>query len=195
MQSFTFYVALHNQSSPVLSAPLRASYDRSKKSCTGRYASYPAGTKAFLYYCVPLGKPRIAGELRLRVTSSDDPASFESGSDLLGLNGQPWTRPLRVLPKYYTPLYEKLREDHLVPDDLHAVLSTFPPRQPRYYGPQLLYTLSDTLIVDFGAYGQYFYVITEQGMVSVQFSGPFSEKRPLSRRPYTGAYTPSPSTP
>ena len=32
---------------------------------------------------------------------NDDPASFESGSDLLRTNGQIWSRPLYVFPKFY----------------------------------------------------------------------------------------------
>jgi hypothetical protein len=67
-------------------------------------------------------KPRIAGNLRFRVTSSDDPSSFESGSDLLLVDGQPWSRPLHALPKYYLPLYDKLREEQLISDDLDKVL-------------------------------------------------------------------------
>ena len=47
---------------------------------------FPSGTKAFLYYSMSPEKSRIDGELRLRVTSSDGPASFESGSDLLRPN-------------------------------------------------------------------------------------------------------------
>ena len=64
-------------------------------------------------------RPRILGlgELRLRVTSSDDPASFESGSDLLRRDGLPWRRPLYLLSTYFPPMYEKLREEQLVPDD------------------------------------------------------------------------------
>ena len=63
---------------------------------------YPPDTKVFLYYFIPPGKPRIAGELRLRVASSDDYASFEGGSDI-------WLRLLYSVSKYYTPLYEKLK--------------------------------------------------------------------------------------
>ena len=40
---------------------------------------------------------RIAGELRLRVASSDDSASSESGSDLLGSNGRVHLRFLKIL--------------------------------------------------------------------------------------------------
>ena len=45
---------------------------------------YPTDTKAFLYYSTSREKPRIAGELRLRVISSDDAASFE------------WVKPLAI---------------------------------------------------------------------------------------------------
>ena len=71
---------------------------------------FPSGTKAFLYYSMSPEKPRIAGELRLRVTSSDGPASFESESDLLRPNGQLWSRPLLRVSKHYPSLYENLRE-------------------------------------------------------------------------------------
>ena len=151
--------------------------------------SYPPDTKAFLYYFTSPEKPRIAGELRLRVTSSDDPASFESGSDLLRANGQLWSRPLYSLPKYYPPLYEKLREERLVPDDLDTILSTFS-RISINSGRQLLYTLNDTFIVDFSAEDLFLFVVTEQGVGSLRFWKPFRDNR--DRRnvsPYTGAYT------
>jgi hypothetical protein len=92
-----------------------------------------------------------------------------------------------VLPKYgnYIPLYEKLREDQLVSDDLDAVLSTFHPK--RTIG-QLLYTLNDTFFVDFGADKRDYSIITEQGVKVLPLFGPFNESR-MRRRPYTGAYT------
>jgi hypothetical protein len=123
---------------------------------TGRYTTCPTDNKVFLYYFTPPGKPRIAGELRLRVAPNDD--SFESGSDLLELNGQ----PLCVLLNHYIPLYQKPREEKLAPDVSDTVLSTFPPGPPRY---QFLYTLNDTVTIDFGT-RLFFYVITEQGMES-----------------------------
>jgi hypothetical protein len=151
---------------------------------------FPPDTKAFLYYFTPPEKPRIAGELRFRVTFSDDPASFESGSDLLALNGQPWSRPLYTLPKSYTYLYKKLREDRFVPDDLDAVLSTFPPIPHRYRRHHLLYTLNDTFIIDFSiAKRYYFCVVTEQGVELLRLFRPFLEDHPEGRVPYTGAYT------
>ena len=173
---------LHNRSRPVEGPRLRYGRDGEAE------VSFPPDTKAFLYYFTPPGKPRIAGELRLRVTSCDDPASFESGYDLLTSDGRPWSRSFIGLSKYHIPLYEKLREEHLVPDDLDAVLSTFPPNLPiGKYNNQRLYTLNDTLIVDFD-HSPSFSVITEQGMEVLQFNSAFYDST-VNRRPYTGAYT------
>ena len=104
--------------------------------------SIPPDTKAFLYYFTSHQRPRIVGELRLQVVPSDDPASFESGSNLLRFNGQIWSRSLYVLSKNYIPLYEKLKEE-LVPGDLNAALSTFPQGVPRF---PLLYTSTSVTI-------------------------------------------------
>ena len=153
-------------------------------------SSYPPDTKAFLYYFTSPERPRIAGELRLRVAPSDDPASFESGSDLLLPNGRPWSRSLCTLPKYGAALYGKLREERLVPDDLDAALSTLHSKVPRYRYNQLLYTLNDTFVVDLSRYKPYFTVVTEEGMEDLVLEGAFWEWRTTHEgAPYTGAYT------
>ena len=151
---------------------------------------YPPNTKAFLYYFTPPERPRIAGELRLRVASSDDPASFESGSDLLLPNGRPWSRPLYCLSNYYLPLYKKLREDQLVPDDLDTALSAMPPEYPLYYRNHILYTLNDSFILDFSAPGPFFLVMTQKGKQRLAWLGRFVDQREICKSaPYTGAYT------
>jgi hypothetical protein len=140
-------------------------------------------------------KPRIAGELRLRVTSSDDAASFESGSDLLRPDGRLWSRPLYALFNKFPPLYEKLREDGLIPDDLDTVLAVLPSKKPKYHRSHILYTLNDTFIVDFSTQISTLLVITEQGVESLTLSRLFFDNREEKRdcsttnRPYTGAYT------
>ena len=150
---------------------------------------YPPDTNAFLYYSTPRDKPRIAGELRLRLTSSGDPASFESGSDLLGTNGQPWSRPLPYLPRYYLPLYEKLREEGLVSDGLDRILSTLPSKFPSYRGRHRLYTLNDPFIIDFSSKGLYFYVITEKGIEAMLWFKTFTDRREMCTGvPYTGEH-------
>ena len=179
-QSFTPLILFHNQSSPVGSPRIEYQY---KKLA---HPTYPPDTKAFLYYFTPSEKPRIAGELRLRVAQSDDHASFERGSDLLKINGQLWSRSLYSVSKYHIPLYEKLREDGLVSDGLDAVLSTLPRTVCR---AQHLYTLDGTFIVDFSKRNVKCIVITEQSIERVLLSTPFEECRIIRRLPYTGAHT------
>ena len=182
LKSLSSNVALHNQSRPV-NVP-RLYYDA---TVTGKCMTIPPDTKAFLYYFKSPEKRDITGELRLRVVSSDDPASFDSGSDLLRLSGQIWSRSLCVLSQQFIPLYEKLKEEQLVPDYLDAILSTFPQAHRR---SQLLYTLNDTFIIDFSSYSTTFTIITEQGLETLRFLGVFRDDRDgYNRPPYTGAYT------
>jgi hypothetical protein len=185
MKSFKPCIMLHNQSQPV--SVRQIFYDLNKAAAR---IPFPPDTKVFLYYSsLPEGH-RIAGELRLRVTSQDDPASFDSGSDLMKPNGQPWSRQVFFLPKYYKSLYGKLREERLVSDDLDAVLSTFTPKLPKYNRYQLIYTFNDTFIIDFMSRDHLLTVITEQGMETLLFTGPNHESRGRRIiRPYTGAYT------
>ena len=134
-------------------------------------------------------KPRIAGELRLRVTSSDDPASFESGSDLLRTDGLLWSRPLYVLSKYFPFLYEKLREERFVPDDLDRALLTLPSVKVNNRC-QILHTLNDTIIIDFSIHKPSFFIITEQGVGNLLNRNVFVDtRRTVMRAPYTGTYT------
>ena len=156
-----------------------------------RHLPFPPDTKAFLYYWMSPEKPRIAGEIRLRVTSSDDAASFESGSDLLRLNGRPWSRLLPFLSLYNSPLYEKLREERLVPDDLDRVLSTSISNVNSYYrGVTRLYTLNDPFIVDFSKKALYSLVITEKAIEKMVVMKKFVDQRKKCKAaPYTGAYT------
>ena len=191
---FRPYILFHNQSNPVETR--RIYYGVLQRALAVKpslYTPLPPGTKGFLYYSTPPGKPRIAGELRLRVASSDDPASFECGSDFLKPNGQSWSLPLCDISRFYTHLYEKLREDRLVSDDLDAVLSTFPPippgSRPPYLRRHILFTINDTFIVDFSVQMRNFCVVTEKGFKSLPLRREFSEARRTETAPYTGAYT------
>ena len=184
-------VSLLKQSSPVI-AP-RLEYDAGRPASNPgnrRLQFYPASTKAFLYYSMSPDKPRIAGELRLRVVSTDDPASFESGSDLLLPNDRLWSRSLYSLSKYNLPLYEKLREERLVPDDLDTVISTLASKRLSYRRSNVLYTLNDTFIVDFSNSQLVLFVITEQGVEKLTLNHTFLDHRAMrGYAPYTGAYT------
>ena len=176
-------VALLKQPSRVLTCLIFYDHANNEK------VDFPPDTTAFLYYSTSPEKPRIAGELRLRVTSRNDPASFESGSDLMLTNGQLWSRPLYSLSKLYIPLYEKLKEDRLLSDDLDSVLSNFPLKRCHYHRNDFHYTLNDTFTVDFSRRKTKFTVVTEQGVESLVLDKVFSDHRVTygERRPYTGA--------
>ena len=120
-------------------------YDQTHLTDMQGRTSYPPDTNASLYYTAPSERPRISGEVRLRITSSDDPASFASGADLLRLNIK-WSRPLLAISK---PLYAKLRQDWLVSGDLDSILSTLPGKRFLYSRGQILYTSNDGFIIDF----------------------------------------------
>ena len=108
------------------------------------------------------------------------------------MDGQLWSRPLYSLSKYYVPLYEKLREDRLISDDLDTVLSNLPSKLQLFRRRNYFYTLNDTFVFDFSHDALIFFVITEQGVESLSFQHTFSDNREMWKarpRPYTGAYT------
>ena len=190
LQNLKVFTSSNPSDSMGLTQTPRLIYETITLSGIGKILSYPPDIKAFLYYFTSPEKPRIAGELRFRVASSDDHASFQTGSDLLKSDGQIWSRPLHVLSERYTPLYEILREDKLIPDELDAALSTLPSKYPRYSHRTYLYTLNDTFIVDF-SHGKHqsLFVITEKGAEDLRLKNLFSKTYPTPRAPYTGACT------
>lgn len=158
---------------------------------TRKQLSYSPDAKAFLYYSRSPERPRIAGEVRFRVTSSDDPASFESGSDLMRPDGMPWSSSLYFLSKYYFPLYEKLKEERFVQDDMESVLWNLPLHDD-VWGQQCLHALNDAFIIDFSKNVTKLFVITEQGVESLPMIKLFFDYRKMFKKdkvpPYTGAY-------
>lgn len=84
---------------------------------------FPEGTRGFIYYNVPPPQfPPIMGDLRFRITSSDDPSSFNCGSDLHSpiKSSLPWHYPLLLLApsKKHEHLCEQLVAEGLVLPEL-----------------------------------------------------------------------------
>ena len=87
-------------------------------------------------------------------------------------------------------LYEKLKEERLVPDDLDAALSTLRSKVSRYRQSQILYTLNDIFVLNFSSCKPKFTVVTEEGMEVLVLDKAFCECRATYKAaPYTGAYT------
>ncbi|KAF9461862.1 hypothetical protein BDZ94DRAFT_1310214 [Collybia nuda] len=81
-------------------------------------------SRAFIYFHKPPGLPQIAGEIRIRLTPTGDPSSFNQGHDLKSHTGMRWHIPfhLTVSRAQYEPLLEKLLNDKLITP---AMLSHF----------------------------------------------------------------------
>ena len=118
------------------------------------YPYFPPNTKVYLYYSMSPEKSRFAGGLRLRVTSSDS-ASFESGSDLLRTNGQPWSRPIYNLSKFHVALYEKTEGRWTYSGRLGQSFVGFALTKIQLLPESHLYALNDTFILDFSSYSRF----------------------------------------
>ncbi|KAF6754834.1 hypothetical protein DFP72DRAFT_353008 [Ephemerocybe angulata] len=95
---------------------------------------FPPSTRGFFYFHRPTttteivdqdtGEVRrearhghvLSGQLRFRMVDTPDPARFEEGADLPGLDGLPWHIPLAIMHQY--PIYEKLLPHILSPQEL-----------------------------------------------------------------------------
>ncbi|KAK0236756.1 hypothetical protein EDD85DRAFT_834821 [Armillaria nabsnona] len=83
--------------------------------------SFPDKTMGFLYYWTHSDLPATAGQIRFRLTSTNDPSLFESGSDLHKPDGTPWAIPLARLLRVHdsgSGYVQTLLNDGLVSKDL-----------------------------------------------------------------------------
>lgn len=81
------------------------------------YFPFPNGTRGFYYFRDAGAKaPKIAGEIRFRVTPNESPASFPGGVDLLLPNAMPWRIPLLCISQNlaYKGIRQTLLQDKLV---------------------------------------------------------------------------------
>ncbi|KAK0236745.1 hypothetical protein EDD85DRAFT_952688 [Armillaria nabsnona] len=80
-----------------LNSPGQGHYLHYSRIIPKSYISFPDKTTGFLYYWTHSDLPATAGQIRLRLTSTNDPSLFESGSDLHKPDGTPWAIPLARL--------------------------------------------------------------------------------------------------
>jgi hypothetical protein len=87
---------------------------------------FPSQTQGFFYYVPGPAHAPVAGEVRFRITSNAEPASFEHGHDLLLPHSPaPWRIPLIAIiqrKQNYALMFEQLRKDGAIGDDLVAHL-------------------------------------------------------------------------
>ncbi|KZP06917.1 hypothetical protein FIBSPDRAFT_297373 [Athelia psychrophila] len=86
--------------------------------------AFPADSRGFLYLS-NAEEPQSAWQMRFRVTNSDSPEGFDSGTDLLLPNQEPWIMALKTLGrKQLAAVWEVLVKDTSLSD----ALPTFRPR-------------------------------------------------------------------
>ncbi|PPR01580.1 hypothetical protein CVT24_005871 [Panaeolus cyanescens] len=115
---------------------------------------FPPGTRGFLYYHLPPGRPPFSATVRFRVTPSPDPASFADGYDLpIPLSHQhvpgPWQLriPKLVVRRGASPLVDLLQSEGLLhPTTIECVKRNYDMAK---FGrnSHFLYTLEDPFII------------------------------------------------
>ena len=156
--------------------------------------NWPIYSRGFLYYLCPLNRPQIAGELRLRLTPTNDASTFHQGKDLcftepnsIGAVGQPWKRPLYSIATNLNsrPLYDKLLEEGLVSPNLDKSIQSLPKLTLMYSRCQVIYALYDTFTLDLSSDWVTLVAVTETGIAAIRILRQFRDLR-VDKTPYTG---------
>lgn len=148
------------------------------------HSPFPDGTRGFLYYFLPPFAPPTAGQVRFRITPSQDPSSFSSGYDL--------KNPVTTLPRSWSlrrlvsspqsrRLASLLLHDGLVTDGLLSdTLEMVKNEDVKSYVPSLY------------ALGQPFYLDLQTGVARFDILAVADEKNVVERAlvsfPATSAY-------
>ncbi|TFK46221.1 hypothetical protein OE88DRAFT_1044729 [Heliocybe sulcata] len=82
----------------------------------GRTTPFPPDSHGFLYWHLESDAPPILGQVRFRITTSSDPATFPSGRDLQLPHGGTWKIPLFRIARWsgYSGLRAQLLSEKLV---------------------------------------------------------------------------------
>ncbi|KAF9029876.1 hypothetical protein BJ165DRAFT_1520240 [Panaeolus papilionaceus] len=150
---------------------------------------YPDGTRGFFYYHKPSNRPRISGQIRFRVTPSDDPASFPRGYDLDTTRTThpfpyPWNVSILNLVggQHYTNLVSQLVSEGLVEETLVQSVRRLSSSRNITCGGNFIFTLSDPF--DFNYLHNThisFRAVTESGQGLFKFISPHGNLRNFSR--------------
>ncbi|KAF9466179.1 hypothetical protein BDZ94DRAFT_1319807 [Collybia nuda] len=192
------YVTMHGRTGTSIYNPIPPGWDYLEPTLRGggRYGfarlhaqpgAFPKHSKGFLYFYIPPGQSPISGELRLRITPTKDPASFEDGYDFTKSDGFHW----RVqLPKMPMSLRNLAVRDGLVSKSLLAEVDRVASEylSKRRFAPIHFY-LEQPFFVDFSSYTLRIFCAGKGQLRLVKIRNPAREWRPAWRNlkpPYTG---------
>ncbi|KAG5652724.1 hypothetical protein H0H81_003975 [Sphagnurus paluster] len=165
----------------------------------GSKLPFPPNCCGFLYYHRDPTLPITMSGIRFRLTSGNDPALFDSGTDLTGPSGLPWEiiMPRLLLNSIYSPLKNLLLSDKLVdPGVVEFVEKSWRVKEPggmrdlsRLPKFQLLHYLEHPFEVDLAKSCDMLRILTLRGsgLVRVKSVTVFKDSRgKIMAAPYTG---------
>lgn len=124
---------------------------------------FPMHTHGYLYYHLAPNAPALSGQVRFRITPTNDPVLFSSGEDLLGTDHLPWRLPLISLAtrKNYAGLFRRLRDDGLLSEHVVRAISSLPPGTAQLNAcfSRIVHALGQPFLLVFGQTRQSFYFI------------------------------------
>ncbi|KAG6860434.1 hypothetical protein C0995_011202 [Termitomyces sp. Mi166 len=145
---------------------------------------YPPNTQGFFYMHLQPHLPLLTGQIRFRVTPSNDPTQFEKGTDLLYADGQPWNVNALQIAHFpsFAYLKEQLHRDGYV-EFLQALLRL--PKQATRQLQRILCYLEQPFVVNMSHLCVRFSFISADQVRRVKI-GPMFNDSAVSSNPYTG---------
>ncbi|KAG6841598.1 hypothetical protein C0991_009354 [Blastosporella zonata] len=162
----------------------------------GKVILFPPGTQGFLYLHHDPRLPPLSAQIRLRITSTSDPAGFEKGTDLINPHGQPWnisTLQILHIPRWVA-LKDQLRDDGY--EEIVQAISdiTAEPWIRTQWHSRILYYLEQPFVMDVSLDTHEFIVVAPGRVERMRTKRLFSNVH-LPRPPYTGTSShPSPAS-
>lgn len=157
---------------------------------------FPAKARGFLYYhSPPHGIPQAAGEIRFRLTPSDDPSSFAEGTDLKLSDGATWKEPLLSIAKgvtkpssRYGAISNFLLDDGLVTAELLNKCNEITERAGfgLHRDSRIIHSLGQLFPINFSITRFQVCVLTEDKLQMLAFASPFLQHYIKQFAPYTG---------
>ncbi|EIW62442.1 uncharacterized protein TRAVEDRAFT_42808 [Trametes versicolor FP-101664 SS1] len=146
---------------------------------------FPMHTHGYLYYHLAPNAPALSGQVRFRITPTNDPALFSSGEDLLGTDHFPWRLPLISLAtrKNYAGLFRRLRDDGLLSEHVVRAISSLPPGTAQLNAcfSRIVHALGQPFLLVFGQTRQSFYFIGIDTVLREDFVSVASKKDTATR--------------
>lgn len=160
---------------------------------------FPSGTHGFFYFVPGPAHAPIAGEVRFRVTASEDPATFVAGHDLLLPNvPSTWHIPLLNIARSkrsFKHLCDVLADrDRSVSTELIRTIRETKPPLVAYHTTRIIHSLKQPFVLDVSNAASRFCIASRAtSLVSVELLWMEDYRKPPARETFTGA-TPASGT-